>query len=538
MKLKQFNVYNKYIKQNVSLILTVIASQGLTAYCYVRLPNLLLETIKQIVLYQKNYYKYALALTLILISLTFFSFVKNFCIKYIKDRTIVNFRINLANYFFKQDYISKNTTNNYVTHISNETNEIGVAISDDLVGSISNAVIVIAMSAMLFKLNFVASFAILAIILIIGICALWGTTFIEKSSNSIQYLHTKILNVIQDYINNYQTVFVFSLNKKMNHILSVLKNKVLKKIIKRDFFYSLIVPIVNLSIYVMIIFLLLIIFFLFKKISTKIIFSYIFYSVMLVASFSSFVNCISKLQESAGALHKINSFISNIKINSKNLRKSLVIPISKSLEITGKNLVFRYNNNRNIIDNLNFKILNHEVVAVRGKSGSGKSTFIELLLNLLKPSAGTISYNGQNILNINRSELYKYISVVFQEPYLFDDTIRNNIDPRSVIDSKSIIALLNSVGIDINLFSEGLDTYIGNNNKLISRGQAQRIALARAIAKDPEILILDEVTASVDDESGKIIENTIEKMTKKCTVIFTSHRKEFLASLVDKEIKL
>ena len=288
----------------------------------------------------------------------------------------------------------------------------------------------------------------------------------------------------------------------------------------------------------MIIFLLLIIFFLFKKISTKIIFSYIFYSVMLVASFSSFVNCISKLQESAGALHKINSFISNIKINSKNLRKSLVIPISKSLEITGKNLVFRYNNNRNIIDNLNFKILNHEVVAVRGKSGSGKSTFIELLLNLLKPSAGTISYNGQNILNINRSELYKYISVVFQEPYLFDDTIRNNIDPRSVIDSKSIIALLNSVGIDINLFSEGLDTYIGNNNKLISRGQAQRIALARAIAKDPEILILDEVTASVDDESGKIIENTIEKMTKKCTVIFTSHRKEFLASLVDKEIKL
>lgn len=538
MKLKQFNVYNKYIKQNVSLILTVIASQGLTAYCYVRLPNLLLETIKQIVLYQKNYYKYALALTLILISLTFFSFVKNFCIKYIKDRTIVNFRINLANYFFKQDYISKNTTNNYVTHISNETNEIGVAISDDLVGSISNAVIVIAMSAMLFKLNFVASFAILAIILIIGICALWGTTFIEKSSNSIQYLHTKILNVIQDYINNYQTVFVFSLNKKMNHILSVLKNKVLKKIIKRDFFYSLIVPIVNLSIYVMIIFLLLIIFFLFKKISTKIIFSYIFYSVMLVASFSSFVNCISKLQESAGALHKINSFISNIKINSKNLRKSLVIPISKSLEITGKNLVFRYNNNRNIIDNLNFKILNHEVVAVRGKSGSGKSTFIELLLNLLKPNAGTISYNGQNILNINRSELYKYISVVFQEPYLFDDTIRNNIDPRSVIDSKSIIALLNSVGIDINLFSEGLDTYIGNNNKLISRGQAQRIALARAIAKDPEILILDEVTASVDDESGKIIENTIEKMTKKCTVIFTSHRKEFLASLVDKEIKL
>ncbi|NUF24864.1 ATP-binding cassette domain-containing protein [Bombilactobacillus mellis] len=538
MKLKQFNVYNKYIKQNVSLILTVIASQGLTAYCYVRLPNLLLETIKQIVLYQKNYYKYALALTLILISLTFFSFVKNFCIKYIKDRTIVNFRINLANYFFKQDYISKNTTNNYVTHISNETNEIGVAISDDLVGSISNAVIVIAMSAMLFKLNFVASFAILAIILIIGICALWGTTFIEKSSNSIQYLHTKILNVIQDYINNYQTVFVFSLNKKMNHILSVLKNKVLKKIIKRDFFYSLIVPIVNLSIYVMIIFLLLIIFFLFKKISTKIIFSYIFYSVMLVASFSSFVNCISKLQESAGALHKINSFISNIKINSKNLRKSLVIPISKNLEITGKNLVFRYNNNRNIIDNLNFKILNHEVVAVRGKSGSGKSTFIELLLNLLKPSAGTISYNGQNILNINRSELYKYISVVFQEPYLFDDTIRNNIDPRSVIDSKSIIALLNSVGIDINLFSEGLDTYIGNNNKLISRGQAQRIALARAIAKDPEILILDEVTASVDDESGKIIENTIEKMTKKCTVIFTSHRKEFLASLVDKEIKL
>lgn len=538
MKLKQFNVYNKYIKQNVSLILTVIASQGLTAYCYVRLPNLLLETIKQIVLYQKNYYKYALALTLILISLTFFSFVKNFCIKYIKDRTIVNFRINLANYFFKQDYISKNTTNNYVTHISNETNEIGVAISDDLVGSISNAVIVIAMSAMLFKLNFVASFAILAIILIIGICALWGTTFIEKSSNSIQYLHTKILNVIQDYINNYQTVFVFSLNKKMNHILSVLKNKVLKKIIKRDFFYSLIVPIVNLSIYVMIIFLLLIIFFLFKKISTKIIFSYIFYSVMLVASFSSFVNCISKLQESAGALHKINSFISNIKINSKNLRKSLVIPISKSLEITGKNLVFRYNNNRNIIDNLNFKILNHEVVAVRGKSGSGKSTFIELLLNLLKPNAGTISYNGQNILNINRSELYKYISVVFQEPYLFDDTIRNNIDPHSVIDSKSIIALLNSVGIDINLFSEGLDTYIGNNNKLISRGQAQRIALARAIAKDPEILILDEVTASVDDESGKIIENTIEKMTKKCTVIFTSHRKEFLASLVDKEIKL
>ena len=464
--------------------------------------------------------------------LTLFSFIKGFGIKYIKDKTIVDFRIDLTNSFFRQSYISNDLPNEYITHVSNETNDIGTAVSEDLIGIISNGIIASAMFIMILKVNFVASMFILIIVFIIGIIALWGTTFIKRSSVQVQSSQTLILSKIKDYIMNYKIILVFSLCDFVGDKLNFLRRKVFKEIRKRDALYSLILPIVNLCIYALLITLLLLIIVMFHNISQEKVIAYAFYVVMLVASFASFVDGMGKMQDHSGALERLHSLIGKFELDNRLLNKEnevLKVPI----DFYGESIGFRYEKERWVFKNINFKISSGSHVAIRGKSGAGKTTFIEILLKFLKPTTGRIYCGGIPLSEISKNSLYNKIAVVFQDPLLLDTTIRKNIDPTNTMTDSELLSILVKVGIDINKLDSGLNTRVENGATKVSRGQAQRISLARALAKKPEVLILDEVTASVDKDTAVVIENTIKELDRNVTVIFTSHDMNFLHDFVD-----
>jgi subfamily B ATP-binding cassette protein MsbA len=193
-----------------------------------------------------------------------------------------------------------------------------------------------------------------------------------------------------------------------------------------------------------------------------------------------------------------------------------------------KNLSFKYEtSSNNILNNINIKINKGDKVALVGKSGSGKTTFSNLLLKFYQTNEGQLFIDGIDYLDINTRSLRKLIGLVTQEPILFSGSIRENIcyGNRS-IDEKLVFRAAETACIDqfIKSLELGYDTQIGERGAMLSGGQKQRLSIARAVLNNPSILIFDEATSSLDSESEVKVQNAIDNLVKDRTVIMIAHR--------------
>lgn len=221
------------------------------------------------------------------------------------------------------------------------------------------------------------------------------------------------------------------------------------------------------------------------------------------------------------------------KNNSYIKKNNLLIENSKPLkfqnEINLKNVSFSYPTRKEFsLSKISMNIKKGEFVGVIGKTGSGKSTLINLLIGLLKPTEGKIVVDEFNI-NESLKEWYKKIGYVPQSVYLTDDTIKKNIGfglLEENIDDDLIKRAVEKANLNefLNSLPNGLETIVGEKGINISGGQQQRIGIARALYRDPEILILDEATSSLDQSTEKKIIESIEALKGKKTLIVITHR--------------
>ena len=201
--------------------------------------------------------------------------------------------------------------------------------------------------------------------------------------------------------------------------------------------------------------------------------------------------------------------------------------------ITLSNISFKHGDrNQNIIENVNIQIDKGQFVGLAGKSGTGKSTLIDIINGLLRPSSGKVLVDGidiqENILNWQ-----KKIGYVRQDTFLLDDTIRHNIAFGLTVDDiceKTIQDTIQHSRVDefINDLSDGLNTLVGERGLRLSGGQRQRIGIARALYHNPSVLILDEATASLDTSTEMEIMEAIHSMRGTRTIIMISHREKTL----------
>lgn len=191
------------------------------------------------------------------------------------------------------------------------------------------------------------------------------------------------------------------------------------------------------------------------------------------------------------------------------------------------NVLFAYTPERGtILHNISLTIPRGARVAIIGPSGSGKSTIVELLLRFYDPTFGTIRVDGIDLRELDIHSWRKKIGVVSQDTFLFNDTICANIAYANplVNDGKLKEAARRAYAHEfIEKLPQGYDTLVGNQGVLLSGGQKQRIAIARAILPDPEILVFDEATSSLDAESEQIVQKAIEEVAQDKTVITVSH---------------
>lgn len=196
-------------------------------------------------------------------------------------------------------------------------------------------------------------------------------------------------------------------------------------------------------------------------------------------------------------------------------------------EIQFKNVSFNYVNETRVLHNINLKIEKGKMVALVGQSGSGKSTLADLLVRFHDVSEGEICIDGVNIKNLRGSSLRCLFGIVSQEAILFNDTVRNNI--AFGVDSASDADIINAAKVAnahefISKMEHGYDTKIGDRGSKLSGGEKQRITIARAIFKNPPILILDEATSSLDTESEKLVQDALFKLMQNRTSLVIAHR--------------
>ncbi len=196
-------------------------------------------------------------------------------------------------------------------------------------------------------------------------------------------------------------------------------------------------------------------------------------------------------------------------------------------DINFEEVFFNYKNRNSILKNFSLRIPAGKTYGIVGSTGSGKSTIVKLLLRLYELASGEITIDGIPIKNINLSDLRRSIALVTQEVYLFHGTVRENISygntQASIHEIKHSAELAEASSFIENL-PNGYETLVGERGQKLSGGQRQRIALARAILKNAPILILDEATAAVDNETEAAIQRSLEKITANRTTIIIAHR--------------
>ena len=197
-----------------------------------------------------------------------------------------------------------------------------------------------------------------------------------------------------------------------------------------------------------------------------------------------------------------------------------------SNDIALENVCFSYGDNE-ILHNINMEVKENSLTAIIGPSGSGKTTLCELISRFIDSNSGAIKIGGVDIRNIKYENLMKRIAFVFQSSYLFEDTILNNIKfarPSATADEVIEASKRAACHDFIMSLPKGYDTLVSEAGSSLSGGERQRIAIARAILKDSPIIILDEATASLDNDNEALAMRAISELTKNKTVIMVAHR--------------
>tara|TARA_Y100000031_G_scaffold146112_1_gene179548 strand:- start:1362 stop:2327 length:966 start_codon:yes stop_codon:yes gene_type:complete len=258
-------------------------------------------------------------------------------------------------------------------------------------------------------------------------------------------------------------------------------------------------------------------------------------AIRLVPSIIRISNSVQAMIFTAPVINNLLEIIEEGKKDTKieNLSNEINIEFKNLIEI--KNLTYSYPSSKSsVLSNLNLNIKFGDTIGIVGVTGVGKSTLINLILGLLKPSSGTILVDNKKIYNGIKS-WQRQIGYVPQSVYLLDDTIKSNIAfgvPDEKIDDKKIFdavrkARLSSFFENVNL---RINNKIGEFGEKVSGGQKQRIGIARAFYNDPKIIILDESTSSLDLETEKQIINEISLLKGKKTILIISHRHSSLAN--------
>ena len=372
--------------------------------------------------------------------------------------------------------------------------------------------------------------------LVIYVYIFYTKNSIYKRGYEINLFNEKVINSINQITGSIKDVKLFSSEKYFSNYFSNFLKAAENRVARNNFLSSIPKNLLELFVIFLILGILVSYSFLGVEISELIPFISLFVvsALRLMPGFNNISNSILTIKKTKpnfdyilneyNLLEEKNEEISdNSKIENMNFKKNIIF----------KDLRFKYPNSENyVIDGFNLEIKAGEKFGIVGKSGSGKTTLINLVSGLLKPSNGKIYIDDNDLEDINQ-KWKNLIGYVHQDTFILNDTIKNNVafgkyDKNDY--DKKILDALKKAQIDkfVDSLEKGINTKMSDNGKNLSGGQRQRLGIARALYNDPQLIILDEATSSLDIETEDNFIDEIFSNSREKTIIFISHKKRSL----------
>lgn len=249
------------------------------------------------------------------------------------------------------------------------------------------------------------------------------------------------------------------------------------------------------------------------------------YFATIVSQVSSLMSLILTIAKGIESVNSIGEVLLEDDIE-QNEGKEIIKDIYGEFDF--KDVTFRYNNiDRPVLHNLNLHVDKGETIALVGESGAGKSTILNLVIGFNQVNSGEVLIDGHNMKDIDLRSYRKYLAVVPQTSILFSGTIRDNITYGvDNVDEATLDEIVKAANLTdlINSLPDGLDTMVGEHGGKLSGGQRQRISIARALIRNPKVIVLDEATSALDSISEKLIQEALNNLTKDRTTFIVAHR--------------
>ncbi|MXO06912.1 ABC transporter ATP-binding protein [Flavobacterium sp. HBTb2-11-1] len=429
---------------------------------------------------------------------------------------------NLSQNFYKQ-----NRTGDLMNRISEDVSKVRMYVGPAVMYTINTAIRFAIVILYMYNVSPLLTLYTILPLPILSYCIFKLSSEINKRSTTFQQYLSKVSSFTQEIFSGIRVIKAYSLeNQHQNNMVDLAeesKRKSLSLARVQSLFGPLMIALIGISNLVVIYF---------GGVM------YINGSIPNIGTIAEFILYVNMLTWPVASLGWVSSMVQEAEASQKRLNEFLKIePEIKNnnentSEIQGnisfENVSFTYQDtNIEALKNVSFTVKKGETLAILGKTGSGKSTILSLISRLYDVTEGEVKIDGNEISTLNLNDLRNNIGIVPQDAFLFSDTIKNNIKfgNQNATDEEVIEAAKNAVVHDnIIAFNKQYDTVLGERGITLSGGQKQRVSIARAIIKNPAILLFDDCLSAVDTETEEMILNNLFEISKDKTTIIVSHR--------------
>ena len=493
---------------------------------------LYIRNLVDIVMVEKNLEhlnSIALAISLLFLVQLICQTIHNYLFDVTEKRVIADFRIKLFNHLHKMSvsYFVKRRTGEIMSRMTNDVTTIENIVTDLPATMIQQSIRLLGGIIIIIYMNWKLTFMILVLAPALALFARVFGRKLKKLSTEIQDKLAVSTTVLEENISCYQIVKSFVRDHlESNRFSKAIEDSFIsarKRVIISAFFGPSIGFIAFSTSLVLL-------WYggrevITGQISPGELSAFILYATIIAGPMGSFARMYTRLQEGLGASKRLFELL-DTQGEVRSLPNAQIMP-KVSGQIEFDSTCFYYQENREVIKNISFKVEPGQTIALVGPSGAGKTTLIRLLHRFYDPTQGEIRVDGIPLKNVELSSYWKQIGIVPQETILFGGSIEMNIRyAKDGASEEEIIAAAKAANAHTFIMecSEQYKTIVGEKGIRLSAGQRQRIAIARAILKNPSILILDEATSALDNESEVLIQEALEGLMANRTSIVIAHR--------------